>query len=114
MEEKLKIFESKLEGGERSGRPSLRWLEDFEKDMRDIVVKWWRQNVVDREECSLMTKDVDHIWSNQSQLRQSLKLLVCCKRVIYEYVRLHDCLFNVHLLNESFRAACVKWCQEKE
>ena len=34
-----KIFESKPEGSKRRGRPSLRWLEDVEKDLRETKVK---------------------------------------------------------------------------
>jgi hypothetical protein len=31
-----KIFGSKLVGSRRRGRPSLRWLEDVEKDVREV------------------------------------------------------------------------------
>ena len=34
-----KTFESKLEGSRRTGRPRLRWLEEVEKDLREIKVK---------------------------------------------------------------------------
>jgi hypothetical protein len=44
-----KIFESKLEGSRR-GTPRLRWLEDVEKDLREMRLKRWRQKAVDREE----------------------------------------------------------------
>jgi len=36
-----KVLESKLEGSRRRGRPSLRWLEDVEKYLREIKVKRW-------------------------------------------------------------------------
>jgi hypothetical protein len=45
-----KIFESKPEGRGRIGRSRLRWLNDVEKDLRQMKVKRWRQNAVDREE----------------------------------------------------------------
>ena len=34
-----KIFESKPEGRSNMGRPRLRWLEDVEKDLREMKVK---------------------------------------------------------------------------
>jgi len=34
-----KIFQSKLEGSKRMGRPRLRWLEKVEKDLREMKVK---------------------------------------------------------------------------
>jgi hypothetical protein len=36
-----KIFESEPEGSRIRGRPRLRWLEDTEKDLREIKVKRW-------------------------------------------------------------------------
>jgi hypothetical protein len=45
-----KVFESKPAGSRRRGRPRLRWLEDVERDLREIKVKRWRRNAVDREE----------------------------------------------------------------
>jgi hypothetical protein len=44
-----KIFESKLEESRR-GKPRLRWLEDVEKDLREMRLKRWRQKAVDSEE----------------------------------------------------------------
>ena len=44
-----KINESKPEGGRRSGSPRMRWLEDVEKDLREMKFKRWRQKAVDRE-----------------------------------------------------------------
>jgi len=44
-----KIFESKPEGSRQRGRRRLRWLEDAEKDLREMEVKRWRQKTVDRE-----------------------------------------------------------------
>jgi hypothetical protein len=34
-----KVFESKPEGSRRSGRPSKRWLEDVEKDKREMATE---------------------------------------------------------------------------
>jgi hypothetical protein len=34
-----KIFQSKLDGSKRTGRPRLRWLEELEKDLRETKVK---------------------------------------------------------------------------
>lgn len=34
------------------GRPKLRWLENVEKDLRELKFKRWRQMAVDREECA--------------------------------------------------------------
>jgi hypothetical protein len=45
-----KIFESKPEGSRRRGIPRIRWLENVEKDLREMKIKRWRQKVVDREE----------------------------------------------------------------
>jgi len=45
-----KIFESNPAGSRRRGRPRLRWLEDTEKDLREMKVKRWRQKAVGREE----------------------------------------------------------------
>jgi len=36
------IFESKAEGNRRRVRPRLRWMEDVEKDLRDMNFKRWR------------------------------------------------------------------------
>jgi len=38
-----KVFERELEGSKRKGRPRLRWLEDIEKDLREIEFKRWRK-----------------------------------------------------------------------
>ena len=45
-----KIFESKPEGGRRSRKPKLRWLEDVEKDLCEMKVKRWQEKAVDRKE----------------------------------------------------------------
>jgi len=35
----FKIFESKRDGSRRRGRPRVRWLEDVEKDVREMKIK---------------------------------------------------------------------------
>jgi hypothetical protein len=52
-----KIFESKLVGRRRVGRPGWRWLEDAEKDVREVKVKRWRHKAVDREEWTSVIKE---------------------------------------------------------
>ena len=52
-----KIFESKPERSRRRGRPRLRWLEDVEKDLREVKVKIGRQKAVDREKQASVTKE---------------------------------------------------------
>jgi len=49
------IFESKPEGSRR-GRPTLRWMEDVEKDLRETKVKRWRQKAVVRDEWASVIK----------------------------------------------------------
>jgi hypothetical protein len=44
------IFESKPEERRRTERPRLRWLEDVEKDLREIKFKQWRPMAVDKKE----------------------------------------------------------------
>jgi hypothetical protein len=52
-----KIFESKPEGSRRTGRPRLRWLEDVQKDLREMEVNRWRQQAVDREEWASVIRE---------------------------------------------------------
>jgi hypothetical protein len=42
----MKIISRKLERRRRKGRPRLRCLEDVEKDLREMMVKIWRQKAV--------------------------------------------------------------------
>jgi hypothetical protein len=46
-----------VEGRRRKGRPKLRWLEDVEKDLRELKFKRWRQMTVDREEWAPVIKE---------------------------------------------------------
>ena len=52
-----KIFESKREGSRRRGRPRVRWLEDVEKDVREMKVRRLRQKTVDGEEWASIMKE---------------------------------------------------------
>jgi len=52
-----KIFESEPEVSRRGGRPRLRWLEDVQKDLREMKVKRWLQKAVDREESASIIKE---------------------------------------------------------
>ena len=51
-----KIFEGKLEGRRRRGRPRLRWINDVEDDLRKLSVKRWRMKALEREEWTSIIK----------------------------------------------------------
>ena len=51
-----KVFESKPEGSRRMVSPSRRWLEDLEKDLREMRVRRWCRKGVDREEWASVIK----------------------------------------------------------
>jgi hypothetical protein len=51
------IFESKLVGGRRMGRPRLRWLEDARKEIRETKVKICRQKAVSRADWTSVIKE---------------------------------------------------------
>jgi hypothetical protein len=53
-----KIFEGKLEGRRGRGRPSLRWIDDVEDDLRKHGVKRWRAKALDREEWASIIREV--------------------------------------------------------
>ena len=52
-----KIFENKLEDSRRMRRPRLRWLENVQKDLREIKFKIWQQKALDREELAFVIKE---------------------------------------------------------
>jgi hypothetical protein len=56
-----RIFESKLKGRKRMEKPRLRWLEDFEKDLRAMKDKRWRQKAVS------VNKEAKDLREQQSQ-----------------------------------------------
>ena len=52
-----KIFERELEGRIRMGRSRLRWLQNVEKDLREMKVKRCRQKAVNRAEWMSVIKE---------------------------------------------------------
>ena len=52
-----KIFERKLEGRRDRGRPSLRWIDDVEDNLRKLGVKRWRAKVLDREDWASIIRE---------------------------------------------------------
>ena len=52
-----KIFEGKLEGRRRRGRPRLRWINDVEDDIRKLRVKRWRTKALDRQEWASIIRE---------------------------------------------------------
>ena len=44
-----KIFTQELEGTRRRGRPTKRWKEEVERDLRVLGVRRWRELVADRK-----------------------------------------------------------------
>jgi hypothetical protein len=52
-----KIFEGKLEGRRGKGRPSLRWIDNVEDDLRKLGVKRWRVKALDREDWALIIRE---------------------------------------------------------
>jgi hypothetical protein len=57
---KKKRFVGKPEG-RMMGRPRIRWLEDAEKDNREMKVKIWRQKALNREELGFVFKKSQRI-----------------------------------------------------
>jgi hypothetical protein len=43
-----RVLDGKPGGRRTIGRPSLRWLEDVEKDLKQLKVRAWRRKAVDR------------------------------------------------------------------
>ena len=41
----------------RKRRPKLRWVEDAERDVREINIKIWRHKAMDREEWTSVIKE---------------------------------------------------------
>jgi hypothetical protein len=51
-----KIFEEKLGGRRGGGRPRLRWIDDVEEDLRNVDIKRWRIQALDRVEWASIIK----------------------------------------------------------
>jgi hypothetical protein len=49
-----KIFEEKLGG---RGRPTLRWIDDLEDDLRNMGIERWRIKALDRVEWASIIKE---------------------------------------------------------
>jgi hypothetical protein len=49
------------------GRPRLRWLEDMEKDLKQLKVTGWRRKAVDRQEWANILKEAKALRRPQSQ-----------------------------------------------
>jgi len=63
-----KIFESKPKGRRRRrGRPWLRWLEDVEKGLREMKVKRWQQQAIDKEQQVSIIKEAKALIGQYSQ-----------------------------------------------
>jgi hypothetical protein len=45
-----KIFNPKLDGVRRVGRPKMRWKDGVDQDMRILEVKNWKKVALDRDE----------------------------------------------------------------
>jgi hypothetical protein len=45
-----RVLDGKPGGRRTIGRPRLRWLEDVEKDLKQLKVRGWRRKAVDRQE----------------------------------------------------------------
>ena len=56
MDQVKKMFDSKSEERRRMGRPRLRWLENVEKDLREMKVERWLQQAVSTVKCVSVIK----------------------------------------------------------
>jgi hypothetical protein len=51
-----KIFNNKLDGVRRVGRPKIRWEDGVDQDMRTLEVKNWKKVALDRDEWAKLLK----------------------------------------------------------
>jgi len=51
-----KIFNTKLDGVRRDGRPKMRWEDGVDQDMRILEVKKWKKVALDRDEWAKLLK----------------------------------------------------------
>jgi len=61
------MFESKLDGSRRRGRPTVRWVENVERDLREMKVKGRRQEEVDRLEWASVIEGAKAVRGQDSQ-----------------------------------------------
>jgi hypothetical protein len=52
-----RVLDGELGGRRTIGRPRLRWLEDVEKDLKQLKVREWRRKTVDRQEWANILKE---------------------------------------------------------
>jgi hypothetical protein len=52
-----KILDDKPGGKRRRGRPRLRWTDDVEADLRNMGIKRWRTEALNREEWASIIKE---------------------------------------------------------
>jgi hypothetical protein len=48
-----KLYMSKPEGRRSVGRPKIRWLDDVEEDLRNMIISGWRGKARRRDEWNL-------------------------------------------------------------
>jgi hypothetical protein len=53
---KTKIFNTKLDGVRRVGRPKMRWEDGVDRDIRILQVKNWKKVALDRDEWAKFLK----------------------------------------------------------
>jgi hypothetical protein len=53
------VFLGKPDGRRRRGRPSKRWLDDLEEDLRKLGVKGWKRKAEHREEWRNVVKKAE-------------------------------------------------------
>ena len=51
-----KIFNIKLDGVRKVGRPKMRWEDGVDQDMRILEVKNWKKVALDRDEWAKLLK----------------------------------------------------------
>jgi hypothetical protein len=51
------IFKSKAENSRKVGRPTLRWLEDVENDLQELILERWKQKTNNREKKGICFKE---------------------------------------------------------
>jgi hypothetical protein len=52
-----KVFLGKPDGGRKTGRPKLRWVDCTENDLKLIGVKRWRKKAKDRSVWAIILKE---------------------------------------------------------